>query len=251
MIRFIIILLFFCFFYQGYCQINLEEYTLYWSDEFEGQHLDETKWTIRFPGKRRKAYTTKDCYSVQNGYLALRTEVRNDSIFSTMIGTQKKFETKYGYFEIKCRLQQEQGHWSAFWLQTPLMGKHIGRPDKAGAEIDIFEFFSNKPKHIHHTVHYDGYKEDHKVVHKLVRNKRFNPQIFHTFGLEWTPEYYTFYIDGEAQFTTTEGISRIEQYIILSLEVDINAGILLEETMPDYYIIDYVRVYKPKKPFCE
>jgi beta-glucanase (GH16 family) len=42
---------------------------------------------------------------------------------------------------------------------------------------------------------------------------------FHTFGLEWTPEKYVFYIDGLKFYEVMDGVSHIEEYIILSMEL--------------------------------
>ncbi|MCD8528627.1 MAG: family 16 glycosylhydrolase [Chitinophagales bacterium] len=133
----------YCFFIKGYAQLPDSSYTLFWEDEFEGTELDLSKWGYRNLGVRRDAFNVPECVTVQNGYLALRTERKNDSIFSAMISTQKKMETTYGYFEIKCLLQTEIGHWSAFWLQSPTLGKYIGNPAKSGAEIDIMEYLPN------------------------------------------------------------------------------------------------------------
>lgn len=221
-------------------------YELIWQDEFEGKLLDETKWELRYPGPRRDAINSAHCISVQKGFLALRTELKNDSIFTAMIGSQYKFETAFGYFEIRCLLPQDEGHWAAFWLQTPAMGKFIGQPDKAGAEIDIFEFLPNRPTQIHHTLHYDGYGKDHKVKHKLIKNRKFNSAQWHTFGFEWTPTHYNYFIDGKKTFTVKKGVSHREQYLILSLEVGDWAGNIGKASLPDYFIVDYVRVYKQK-----
>ena len=42
---------------------------------------------------------------------------------------------------------------------------------------------------------------------------------FHTFGLEWTPEKYVFYIDGLKFYEVMDGVSHIEEYITLSMEL--------------------------------
>lgn len=231
-------------FFSVKSQVPSSDYQLVWEDNFDGQELDNTKWRHRSLGERRKAFNIRDCATVQKGYLAIRTETKNDSIFSSMLSTQGKFETTYGYFEIRCLLQQEIGHWSAFWLQSDNFGEYIGDPAKSGAEIDIYEFLPNKPRHIHHTVHWDGYGPHHKNKHKTIKKKHFNLNEFHTFGLEWTPTHYTYYIDGEPTFTVKEGISMKNQYIIVSLEVGDWAGKIKKSELPDYLIVDYVKVYK-------
>ncbi|MEZ4916615.1 MAG: glycoside hydrolase family 16 protein [Chitinophagales bacterium] len=219
-------------------------YKLFWEDNFEGQSLDLNKWKYRNLGKRRDAFNVEAMATVQKGYLALRTEQKNDTIFSSIISTQGKFETTYGYFEVRCLLQNEEGHWSAFWLQSNILGKYIGDVAKSGAEIDIYEFLPLHKNEIHHTIHYDGYGKDHKSEHKKVKMRKFDSYQFHTFGLEWTSESYTYYIDGKPTVTFKKGISQRDQYIILSLEVGDWAGNINNAKLPDYLIVDYVKVYK-------
>ncbi|MEZ4977708.1 MAG: glycoside hydrolase family 16 protein [Chitinophagales bacterium] len=231
---------------HSFGQLSRANYELVWQDEFDGEYLDSNKWSLRAPGARRDAYNTIDAITVQKGYLAIRSFVRNDSVFTGMISTKNKFENSFGYYEVKCLLPQATGHWASFWLQTPDMGKYIGEVDKAGAEIDIFEFLPNKNRQIHHTLHYDGYDKDHKVRHKLVKDRKFKSWEWHTFGLLWTENGYSFFVDDKLNFTVNEGISKRNQFIILSLEVGKWAGELDKSKLPDYFIIDYVRVYKRK-----
>ncbi len=69
---------------------------------------------------------------------------------------------------------------------------------------------------------------------------------FHTFAVEWTPESYTFFVDGYKFYEVHEAISQIEEYIILSMEPPQQEEIS-KMKLPDEYIIDYVRVYKKKE----
>ena len=48
----------------------------------------------------------------------------------------------------------------------------------------------------------------------------------------------------EVTFTVNEGISKKDQYIIISLEVGDWAGKIQKANLPDYLIVDYVKVYK-------
>jgi len=233
-----------CFLFSIKSQAPSDDYQLVWEDNFDGEQLDKNNWSPRSLGPRRDAFNVYTNATVQNGYLALRTQIENDTIFSSMVSTKGKLETTYGYFEIRCLLQQKIGHWSAFWLQSSIMGKYIDNPAKSGAEIDIYEYLPNKPKQIHQTVHWNGYREARKNKHKTIKNRKFNPNEFHTFGVEWTPTHYTYYIDGIPTFTVKEGLSKTNQYIIISLEVGNWAGQIQKDNFLDYLIVDYVKVYK-------
>ncbi|MGB1248803.1 MAG: hypothetical protein ACPG4Z_07940, partial [Chitinophagales bacterium] len=55
---------------------------------------------------------------------------------------------------------------------------------------------------------------------------------------------YIFYINGKETHRIEEAISQVDEYIILSLEVGDWAGDIQKAILPDYFIVDYVRVYK-------
>jgi len=224
----------------------LNDYKLVWSDEFNGVELDRSKWSYRYLGPRRDAVNVKEAVTFDGkGHLVLTTSKVGDKYHTGMIGTGRTYKARYGYFEARVLLQAELGHWSAFWLQTPSMGMHIGEPELAGVEVDIFEYLRKEDDLVRHALHWDGYKKDH-------RSKGKKPVVdglskgWHTFGLLWTKDSYTFYIDGQQTWKTSKAVSRRSQYIILSLEVGKWAGDIAKATLPDSYLVDYVRVYQKK-----
>jgi len=221
-----------------------KEYKRVWSDEFEGAKLDPGKWDYRQLGPRRDAVNVKETVALDGkGHLILTTRRSGDQVHTAMIGTQGKFETTFGYVECRVKLQEQIGHWSAFWLQTPTMGQHIGDPAKAGAEIDIFEYLRKDVDLIRHNLHWDGYGEHHKHSGKNARIAGLE-KGWHTVGLLWTDTQYVFYVDGKETWRTTDGLSQRDQYIILSLEVGKWAGAIADATLPDHLYVDYVRVYQ-------
>lgn len=224
--------------------LPVKGYELYWSDEFEGKVLDFEKWDYRGLGPRRDAVNVKDTVSLDGkGHLVLTTKRVNDKYHTAMIGTQGKFETAFGYFECRVKLQTQIGHWSAFWLQSPTLGESIGDPGKAGAEIDIFEYLRNRGDKIQHTLHWDGYGESHKSAQKIAEILGLS-RGWRTVGFLWTPTHYVFYVDGKETWRTDKGVSHRPQYIILSLEVGKWAGDISKAELPDHLYVDYVRVYK-------
>ena len=162
-----------------------------------------------------------------------------------MIHTKQKYETKYGYFECRVKLQKEIGHWSAFWLTSRNIGKIIGNTAKSGTEIDIFEYLSIQKNNAHQALHWDGYGEYHKVAGNQVKIPDLS-KGWHTFGLLWTEKRYTFYVDNKEVWTTTKAISQHEEYLRLSLEVGEWAGDISQAKLPDSFYVDYVRVYQKK-----
>ena len=226
--------------------IPMKGYILVWSDEFNGTALDMTKWNYRRLGPRKGGVNVKDTVTLDGkGHLVLTTKQSGEKYHTAMIGTQGKFEPTFGYFECRVKLQKQVGHWSAFWLQSPTMGKEVGNTADSGTEIDIFEYLRREVDIVNHTLHWDGYGEDHKSAQK-------KPQIpglsegWHTFGLLWTEEQYVFYVDGKETWRTNQAISKRSEYIILSQEVGKWAGDITKAKLPDSLFVDYVRVYQKK-----
>jgi len=221
------------------------EYQLIWSDEFEGDALDAGKWAYRGLGPRRDAINVKETVALDGqGRLVLTTKQQGDDYHTAMIATQGKFETTFGYFEVRIKLQEQIGHWSAFWLQSPSLGQPLGDPGKAGTEIDIFEYLRKDGDRVHHNLHWDGYsKEHHKHAGQTVTVPGLG-EGWHTVGLLWTENEYVFYVDGKETWRSAEGVSRRDEYIILSLEVGSWAGDIAEAALPDHLYVDYVRVYQ-------
>jgi beta-glucanase (GH16 family) len=193
-------------------------------------------------GRRRDAINVKEAVTLDGrGHLVLTTNKVGGKYHTGMIGTQGVFERAFGYFECRVKLQTALGHWSAFWLQSPRLGKVIGDTKRSGTEIDIFEYLVNKGDRIQHTLHWDGYGKDHKSaahVHKRAGLSK----GWHTVGLEWKKDEYVFYVDGKETWRTNKGVSHTPQYIILSLEVGKWAGDIAKAKLPNSVYFDYVRV---------
>ena len=219
---------------------------LIWSDEFDGAELDTTKWSYRQLGPRKGGVNVKEAVRLDGqGHLAITTTKAGDKYHTGMIGTEGKFEHAFGYWECRVKLQASIGHWSAFWLQSPTLGKPVGDVAKAGTEIDIFEFLRKRGDKIQHTLHWDGYGKDHQSEGKVADVAGLT-KGWHTVGLEWTKSEYVFYVDGKETWRTAKGVSHRPEYIILSLEVGPWAGDIAKATLPDSALFDYVRVYKQR-----
>lgn len=224
--------------------IPVKGYELVWSEEFDGSALSLDKWMYRGLGPRKDGVNVKETVTLDGaGHLVMTTKKSGNLYHTAMIATEGKQSWRFGYFECRVQLQTQIGHWSAFWLQTPTMGENIGNPAEAGTEIDIFEYLRKEGDRVHHTLHWDGYKEHHRSDKKI-------PQIpglstgWHTFGLLWTEREYVFYVDGNETWRSDKGVSHRPEYIILSLEVGKWAGNIAEATLPDSLSVDYVRVYQ-------
>lgn len=226
-------------------------YTLIFSDEFNQIGLDTTQWRHRYVNRPYLAgYNSEESIEQPgDGYLHLITRHKNDQFLTGMIQSIEEFQ--YGYFEARIRFQSLQGHHGAFWLQSPLYGQYLDDPGQSGAEIDIIEFFGTERSQTdaQHNVHWNPYASEAKqqVSHDLFYRQEYGDELsgeFHIFALQWTEDEYIFFIDGVETWRTSEGLSHVPQYIVLSLITSAweNARLDIQQ-LPDEMLVDYVRVY--------
>lgn len=231
--------------------IDYDKLELVWSDEFDGNSIDLTKWSYRGEGSVRD-YATVDRRAVAldgEGHLLLKVlkDEETGTYYIGHVSTDRKFSATYGYFECRARVNSSVGPHIGFWLQSSDMTAGTD-PAVYGAEIDIFEFHRLTPNVVHQTVHWGGYGATHqKVTHSYNNNDIANGQ-YHTFALKWTKSKYVYYVDGVKTWTTTQGISQHPEYIILSTELTGWGGADKSKwNFPDDVSFDYVRAYKFKQ----
>lgn len=221
-------------------------YEVFWQDDFNGTALDPQKWEVRGIGPRALGFVSPEAVAVEDGYLKLSALCKDGRILLGAVGTQGRFQTRYGYFECRAQLQRSPGIWAAFWIQSPDIAKGED-PAVYGAEIDIMEFFRKLgPDIVSHNVHW-AYGPNQQTTRGMQSYRPGVSEGFHTFALEWTPEKYVFFVDGYRYYEVKQGLSHIEEYLILSMEIPSREEEIRHTIFPDVFIVDYVKVYK-KKP---
>ncbi len=165
------------------------------------------------------------------------------------------FSQAFGYFEVKAKIPNSEGLWSAFWLQSPNMRK-VGNEGKDGTEIDIFEsaFINSKKSKMGHALLWDGYGKSAKSNGYITELSQNLYDGYHTYALKWTPEYYVFYIDGEPTWASSDGdVSRVKEFLRLTVEIDAGdgwgphaqkIGKFDDSKAADDFMVDYVKVYQ-------
>jgi beta-glucanase (GH16 family) len=153
--------------------------------------------------------------------------------------------------------------WSAFWMMNDGVS-NVDGSGQDGTEVDVFESMYYKDKWwgagdaVVTGIHYDGYGEDHKndSIGKWFANNPY--EEYNTYGVEWTPDEYIFYINGvETGRLSTGGVSQNPEYLILSCEVAGANGVAdadrhgvgkmsMDTDETAEFIVDYVRVYEHK-----
>ncbi|WP_127845938.1 glycoside hydrolase family 16 protein [Psychroflexus aestuariivivens] len=196
--------------------------------------------------------------TVENGVLIItaREEAyQGASYTSARLITRGLFEQQYGRFEARIRVPYGQGYWPAFWL----LGNDCNvNPWPQCGEIDIMEYLGDEPASMFGTLHGPGFSGAESISKEFtLQNDRFDTG-FHVFGVEWTPSYINYYVDGNiyhsltredvAEETDGEGEWVFDNpfYIILNVAVGGNLpGNPNQDTVfPQSMLVDYVRVYK-------
>ncbi|MBQ8028036.1 MAG: glycoside hydrolase family 16 protein [Clostridia bacterium] len=268
-------------------QLDLDSrFELVWSDEFEGDKLDKTKWQYNWWETERKGgFWHDDMVSVKNGNLVITTayfseplEIPNaykgyflthdhkeykEGWYTGCITGQGKQEFLYGYYECRAILPKSTGMWSAFWMMNSGVS-NVDGSGKDGTEVDIFESMYYKDVSwgagdcVVSGIHYDGYGEGHQgdSIGKWFSNNPY--EEFNTYGVEWNEKEYIFYINGvETGRLSTGGVSQNPEYLLLSCEVAGENGVANADSrgtgkismLPGdtaEFIVDYVRVYQYK-----
>jgi beta-glucanase (GH16 family) len=179
------------------------------SDEFDEQSLDRTKWATRYIyqnetldrfNDEKQRYRDNRNHVFADGSLSLIARKGSSDLYeSGMIRTHRTFY--YGYFEAKVYLPTGKGIWPAFWL--------VGDYDRDGRtwhppEIDIFEYAVNEIEDKYNMLH-SGPKGIEPPAPYSFIDDSFDPKYgemvgreplnagWHVAGLVWAPDQVTFF----------------------------------------------------------
>ena len=230
---------------------------LLFEDTFDGTELDDDKWELCPEWDRQGGMDVWDNTMTSldgSGHLVLRAawDADEERVRSGAVRTNGRFHAGYGYYEASIKFPVAPGTWGAFWM---MCGNVAGVDGSAadGAEIDIIESINNEANACNHALHWDGYGDDHKQAGPgQFFDKNIYDGQFHTFGLERTPEYYVFYIDGKETWRASADVCAPcpeDGYIKLTVEAAEWAGAGTDASisaLPADMLVDYVRVYREK-----
>ena len=245
--------------------VPADDWVLDWSDEFNGNSLDSAVWTADL-GSGGWGNSESQYYKAQNAVVAgglltitAKRETAGDAPYtSARIQTSRKQSFTYGRFEMRAKLPATQGMWPAFWLlgnscnAWGLYGGTVSWP--ACGEIDIMEMIGGSTGNAsdyttYGTLHYLNAANYNPALSIGYRNATQLSDDFHVYRMDWTPQSFTWYIDGVA-FGTRLITPDMEEFhkpyfILLNLAVGGNWGGWANSTtvFPQTYAIDYVRHY--------
>ena len=245
--------------------LDLSKFTLVFEDDFEGNAINMNVWTHYRQGVRKGGYWCEDQAFVRDGNLVIRSEYKEDGLFgpgfyTDRIDTRRKYQQTYGYFECRCILPAAEGLWSAFWLSSENIKD--GTPGKQGTEIDVFEsplYYRGRlgleNNMVTSNLHYGGYNLGHRYMNVAISRVNNPYSEYNTYGVEWNPDGYIFYINGqETGRSKFGGVSEVPEYMLLSTEFDGVDGVPFHgwsgiarpdaDDLPAEFVVDYVRAYQ-------
>jgi beta-glucanase (GH16 family) len=244
-------------------------YTLSWSDEFngpDGSPPDATKWACEKGGngwgnKELEYYTSRSQnVQVQGGNLVItalkETYAGADGVTrdytSARLKTQGLFSQAYGRFEARIKIPGGQGMWPAFWMLGNSI-RPLGWP--TCGEIDIMENIGKEPGTVHGSMHGPStsvHTSDLTAPFRLPAGQNFSDD-FHIYAVEWEPGTVRFYVDTNlyATFSSSQwpagGQWVFDQpyFVLLNLAVGGDWPGSPDDTtvFPKQMLVDYVRVY--------
>jgi beta-glucanase (GH16 family) len=258
-------------------EIDLTKFKLTFSDEFDGDKLDTTKWQAPEMPRQGSCRWVKSLATVSDGALHLGIRLSDDPVLRydcAAVRTRKDYDPKqtmfaqrYGYFEARAKLPKNMrsDYWAAFWM---MCGNVNNSDTREGIEADILESFqqSNVPRY-GMNFHWGGYGAKHNATGiKLAPTPELADGEFHRFGMYWDEKYYVAFFDGrEIGRTELQGLGSKENgktpsqgpcqkpgYLKLSCEAAAWAGATnqweKDPTKEDEFVVDYVRAYEGTLP---
>jgi beta-glucanase (GH16 family) len=237
------------------------DWKLIWGDEFNYTGLpDSTKWNYDIGGdgwgnNELEYYTSKrpENARVENGNLIIemRKEKWEDKKYtSARLLTKGKADWKYGKIEVRAKLPEGLGTWPAIWMlgsKTPFVWPDDG-------EIDIMEHVGFDPGVIHGSIHCKKYYHIIGTQKTAVTTVKDCMDNFHVYGLEWSADSITIYVDNNRYFSFANEHLGYEKWpfdqpmhLLLNVAFGGNWGGakgIDESILSRQMLVDWVRVYQ-------
>jgi beta-glucanase (GH16 family) len=239
---------------------------LVWSDEFDGEHLDFSKWECEvnaFGGGNQELQLYTDSSKnvrVEKGLLIIQAHRDNPGIQGTTreyssarIRTKRRGDWQYGRLDIRAKLPEGQGMWPAIWM-LPSDEKYGGWA--ASGEIDIMEFKGHDKNKIYASLHYgDPWPKNRFTTGTHVLSKGNFCESFHTFSIDWREKKIVWLVDDQPIQTLTDWDSAgakypapFDQPFHLLINLSVGGGFVgapdATTVFPQNLEVDYVRVYR-------
>ena len=207
-----------------------------------GNHEQQLYVDPAFAGRSGSALGLNP-FSVKDGVLtiteapmpeAARTSAYDFKYMSGMLSNRESFSQTYGYFEAKMQLPAGAGVWPAFWLMR--------HDDQWPPELDVLEAWGSDAGGgsfavgTLHTAETGTHLTDGGASYLAD-----GTTAMHTYGILWTPETLTWYIDGvELKSVPTPADMHDPMYMIVNLALSPGD---LDPNLTSELKVDYIHAY--------
>ena len=245
---------------QGQSITEADKVGLVWSEEFEGNNLDNSTWTydlgdgsaFGIPGWGNQEVQTYTASSknlkIANGFLtitAIKENLDGKSYTSARIKSQNKFSFKHGQLKVRAKFPQSKGTWPAIWLMGANLDA-VGWPNCG--EIDLVEQNGQEKNKVLGTVHWKNTADN--------TNAKFSDEItaanvsadFKEYRLIWNENTIKMYVESVKYFdiNLNESLPFNQEFFLL---LNVAMGGSLGGDIPasfnqDSMVIDYIRLYE-------
>ena len=189
---------------------------LLWSEEFADHQdgsLSPEVWSFDIGdgsavglvgwGNNELEYYTEQSISVDDNLKITAQKIQEPTELSCYYGpalwtsgkihTAGKIGFKYGYLEIRAKISEGAGSWSALWL----LGKNLldGVTWPACGEIDILENTGSHPFQIQGTIHGPDYSGENGVT-KIIQAQRPLSEDFNNYAISWNENSIEWFFNG-------------------------------------------------------
>lgn len=251
---------------------------------------------FQWPNRELQAYTDRpDNVYVKDGKLTILSIKERDGereYTSAKITTKEKACWKYGFFDIRAKFPGGVGSWPAIWLMPYKKRRPIpkgipvrqdGRPDFQKfteedlekfpkppiedrwpncGEIDLVEHIGRRPDSALFSLHsgrHNHKRKDTKPYTTVVNFEKNFFKDFHNYSMEWTEDYFEFFIDGVSYCRYNRTDDPVDQgydawpfdkpfYLIMNTAVGGGlGGPVNDDDLPFIFEIEYVHVYQKNK----
>jgi hypothetical protein len=207
---------------------------LVFSDDFNGDKLDESKWAVSGAGEVVTiAKVGKD------SVLRLGLKMAPDMIQNNSVSSRGKFSQQFGYFEASVRMNATDGHSGIFRIVTD--------DEKTTPSVNVvFGSVGKDRVNPWARATFESGQQDFRPEKPLPPMKAGDlSKKFHTYGFLWNEKGFTWFLDGKPVHKLDRKEFVRPMHLMLThrvLEED-RAKLNLKQ-LPDDIDIDWVKVWK-------
>jgi beta-glucanase (GH16 family) len=155
---------------------------------------------------------------------------------SGKVKSEGKFSFLYGRVDVRAKLPGTQGLWPAIWM--------LPADDTWPPEIDVMELLGNDPTRVYMTLHWGTRKKQQHYQAKF-DGPDFTAD-YHVFSIVWDPGQIHWLVDGIERATAVKNVPDRSMFLLLNTSIggEWPGPPDRDTVLPQYFLIDYVRVYK-------